>query len=75
VGGKISEELLRQINRKRIKNWRQPERDYAVADGLFFSSGQDEFPSPKTRRLVMEGDTPAWPVGWVKVSLEKLPEH
>jgi CRISPR-associated protein Csm5 len=74
VGDHIGEKLLRQINREK-QNWFQPQKDYAIADGRFFSSEHGKFTSPKTRRLVMDGDTPAWPLGWVKVSLEKLPEH
>ena len=51
------------------------DRPYALADFRLLTHGQRRLLSPKTRRLVMEGDTPAWPLGWVKVSLEKLPEH
>lgn len=47
------------------------DRRYALADFRPLGLGQHSFLSPKTRRLVMEDDTPAWPMGWVKVKLEK----
>ena len=64
--------LLRTINTKDIFIQDTEDRPYALADfQILPSSRQIALLSPKTRRLVMEGDTPVYPLGWVKVSLQE----
>jgi CRISPR-associated protein Csm5 len=67
--------LHEEVNKTRRFFQDRRDRPYALADFRLLTHGQRRLLSPKTRRLVMDGDTPAWPLGWVKVSLEKLPEH